>query len=368
MDDRTNDRTGGEMTEAEMARLDCTADHAGVQYPASAVQENMRRLIAEEKIDDAGADAIFWLYSYAKEYGLSYAGIREKTGISAAFALFHGNYKAEYGSMVKKILSFKALAEKREREHALGFVMTHAAKQIFDVCDAALYDGMPAYIFGASQTGKTTALLEYQRTHNHGTTKYIRMGVRWSKRRLVREIARACRCFSETSHTVELEERIAKTLNSRMLLVIDEFHLAIETTTDLAAKEVVEYVREIYDLTRCGLVICGTKVAETGLESGKNAMLFDQMRRRGLVKLVLPDVPRLADVNMFAREFGLERPTGETLEGVKAILRRYGLGEYVKFLQKTYATANATKRDVSWSLFAQVANGYANLAVAKNDY
>ena len=357
-----------QLTEAEMEKLDKTADHAGVQYPASAVQDNMKRLQAEGKIDAEGADAIFWLYSYSQEYGLSYSGIKEKTGISAAFALFHGNYQAEYGSMVKKILAFKQMMEKREKEHTLGFVTTATAKAIFDVCDAALYDGMPAYIFGASQTGKTTALLEYQRTHNHGTTKYIRMGVRWSKRRLVRELARVCKCFCETAHTVELEERIARTLNNRMLLIIDEFHLAIETTTDLAAKEVVEYVREIYDLTHCGLVICGTKVAETGLESGKNAMLFDQMRRRGLVKLVLPDVPKLADVNLIAREFGLERPTGETLESVKAILRRFGLGEYVKFLQKTYATANAMKRQISWDLFAQVANGYAKLAVAKNDY
>ena len=153
-----------------------------------------------------------------------------------------------------------------------------------------------------------------------------------------------------------------------MLLIIDEFHLALETTTDLAAKEVVEYVREIYDLTHCGLVICGTKVAETGLESGKNAMLFDQMRRRGLVKLVLPDVPKIADVNLIAREFGLERPTGETLEAVKRILRRFGLGEYVKFLQKAYATANASGKPCTWELFSAVANGYASLSEAKNDY
>ena len=356
------------MTDDEMNRRDRQQTPLGINYPASSVQENMKRLMAEGKIDAAGADAIFWLYSFSQEYGLSYSGIKERTGISAAFALFHGNYGAEYGSMVKKIQAFKSMTEKRQKEHTLGFVNTATARQVFEVCDAALYDGMPAYIFGASQTGKTTALLEYQRTHNHGTTKYIRMGVRWSKRRLVREIARACKCFSEKAHTVDLEERIAKVLNNRMLLIIDEFHLALETTTDLAAKEVVEYVREIYDLTHCGLVICGTKVAETGLESGKNAMLFDQMRRRGLVKLVLPDVPKIADVNLIAREFGLDRPTGETLEAVKRILRRFGLGEYVKFLQKAYATANASGKPCTWELFSAVANGYASLSEAKNDY
>ena len=55
-----------QLTEAEMEKLDKTADHAGVQYPASAVQDNMKRLQAEGKIDAEGADAIFWLYSYSQ--------------------------------------------------------------------------------------------------------------------------------------------------------------------------------------------------------------------------------------------------------------------------------------------------------------
>lgn len=350
-----------------MENTDRNADIAGgIQYPASAVQDNLKRLQAEGKLDEAGADAIFWLYSYARANNLSYSGIKDMTGISAAHALFHGNYGAEYGSMVKKINSFKAIVEKRDNVSRPGFIMTSAAKAVFEVCDSALYDGMPAYIFGASQTGKTTALLEYQRRHNHGTTKYIRMGVRWSKARIVREIASVCKCYADRVSTADLEQRIIRSLNNRMLLIIDEFHLAIETTGDLAAKEIVEYIREIYDRTGCGLVICGTKVAETGLESGKHHLLFDQMRRRGLVKLVLPDVPKLADINLISKEFGLERPTGETLEAIKALLRRFGLGEFVKFLVKTAALAK--DGNMSWELYSRVANGYSRLAIAKNDY
>ena len=355
------------MTDDEMNRRDRQQTPLGINYPASSVQENMKRLMAEGKIDAAGADAIFWLYSFSQEYGLSYSGIKERTGISAAFALFHGNYGAEYGSMVKKILAFKSMTEKRQKEHTLGFVNTATARQVFEVCDAALYDGMPAYIFGASQTGKTTALLEFQRTHNHGTTKYIRMGVRWSKRRVVRELARACKCFCETAHSVDLEERIYSTLTDRMLLIVDEFHLALETTTELAAKEVVEFFREVYDRTHCGLVICGTKVAETGLESGKNHLLFDQMRRRGLVKLVLPDVPKKADVNRIAKEFELAAPTGEIYTGIQRILKRFGLGMFVKYMQKAYALAKGEKRALTWDDFAAVSNGYAARSQPKNE-
>ena len=365
-----NESKQKELTAAEMAKGDVTpTENQGINYPANKVQEGLKRLQAEDKIDAAGADLIFWLYSYIRENGFSYNGAAEKTGMSATviYHLIHCDYQAKYDSVLDKIEKFKKIEEERGKSKSLGFVETSAAKDVFNVCKAALYDGMPAFIYGASQTGKTTALLEFQRTHNHGTTKYIRMGVRWSKRRVVRELARACKCFCETAHSVDLEERIYNTLTDRMLLIVDEFHLALETTTELAAKEVVEFFREVYDRTRCGLVICGTKVAETGLESGKNHLLFDQMRRRGLVKLVLPDVPKKADVNRIAKEFDLDAPTGDTYAGIQQILKRFGLGMFVKYLQKSYALAKAAKRELTWDDFAAVTNGYAALSQPKNE-
>ena len=360
-----------EMTAAEMAKGDLAAnDDHGIKYPANKVQDGLKRLIAEDKIDDEGADLIFWLYSYIQENKLSYNGAAEMTGISSTviYHLVHADYAAKYDSVLEKIAKYKVIVEERAKSKSLGFIETSAAKQVFEVCKSALYEGMPAFIYGSSQTGKTTALLEFQRTHNHGTTKYIRLGVRWTKRRVVRELALACKCFNDHAPSCELEERICRTLTNRMLLIVDEFHLALETTTDLAAKEIVEYFREIYDRTGVGLVICGTKVAEAGLESGKNHLLFDQMRRRGLVKLVLPDVPKKSDVNKIAKEFNLDAPTGETYTGIQRILKRFGLGMFVKYLQKSYALAQDEKRSLTWKDFEAVSNGYAALSQPKNEY
>ena len=359
-----------ELTAEEMRHGDMNSDDHCIKYPANKVQDGLKRLKTEGKVDEAGADLIFWLYSYIQEKGLSYGGAAEVTGMSSTviYHLVHADYGAKYDSVLEKIAKFKKIEEERGKAKSLGFIETSAAKQVFEVCKSALYEGMPAFIYGASQTGKTTALLEFQRTHNHGTTKYMRLGVRWTKRRVVRELARACKCFSESENSTVLEDRILQTLTNRMLLIVDEFHLAIETTTDLAAKEIVEYFRELYDRTGVGLVICGTKVAEEGLEQGKNKLLFDQMRRRGLVKLVLPDAPKKADVNKIAKEFDLDAPSGETYEGIKSILKRYGLGMFVKYLQKTYALAKAEKRAISWEDFAAVCNGYAALSNPKNEY
>lgn len=360
-----------EMTLEEIAKNESAPSNDGsLNWPSHKVQEGLKRLQSEGAVDEKGADLIFWLYSYSCEMGLGYAALAKKTGFSVTtlYHLIHCDYAAKYDSLISKIAKFKEIEEQRAKAKSLGFVKTTTAQQIFEACDAALYDGMPAFIYGASQSGKTTALLEYQRTHNHGTTKYIRLGVRWSKKRVVRELAKACKNFSERADSAELEERINKTLTNRMLLIVDEFHLALETTTELAAKEIVEYFREVFDRTGVGLVICGTKVAETGLESGKNALLFDQMRRRGLVKLVLPDVPKKADVNRLAKEFGLEPPTGETYEGIKRILKRFGLGMFVKFLQKSSSVAIVEKRMLTWNDFEGVTNGYADLSNPKNEY
>ena len=97
-------------------------------------------------------------------------------------------------------------------------------------------------------------------------------------------------------------------------------------------------------------------------------LLFDQLRRRGLVKLVLPDVPRKTDVNRFAREFSLPAPAGELFDGVKTILKRYGLGMYVKYLRKADALARDAKETMTWDHFKAVADGYAGLARIGNDY
>jgi len=365
-----SEKDQNEMTAAEMSESENYNMNRGIGFPASSVQTGMKRLIAEGKIDDEGADAIYWLYQYAQEKGVGYDACGKMVGISGTtvYHLFHADYEASYDKMVQTVLKFKKIEDERSKAKSIGFVKTWTSEQVFTVCESALYDAMPAFIYGSSQTGKTTALMEFQRTHNHGTTKYIRMGVRWNKRRLVRELAQACKCFSEKANGEQLEERIFKSITDRMLLIIDEFHLAIETTTDLAAKEIVEFIREIYDRTGCGLVVCGTKVAETGLESGRNMLLFDQLRRRGLVKLVLPDVPKRSDVNRFAREFSLPAPSGELFDGIKAILKRFGLGMYVKYLRKADALARDRGEAMTWDHFKSVADGYTRLSAIGNDY
>ena len=334
------------------------------------VQAVIKQLVALKKIDEDQGQLLFWLHGFGQDKNISDANLSAMMKVSQAAVsqLFSGKYAAEnWTPMIDRIRALKEVEEEELKKLNLGFVMTHTAKTIFSVCESAMTDGMPAFIFGASQIGKTTALEEFQRQHNHGRTKYLRLGSGWTKVRTVRELGRACKVRNLTKkRTWEVEESIFESLNRYNLLIIDEFHLAMETVNDATSREIVEFIREVYDRTHCGLVLSATKVGIQDLEEGKNAMLFDQLRRRGVVRVVLPDVPPLKDINAIAKSFGLELPKAEVLANVKQLLKTRGLGVFVKYLQKAHTIAGS--EPLTWEKFFYVNDGYASLADMRNDY
>ena len=342
----------------------------GIQYPADKVREGLKTLCASGRLSEDEAELVFWFYSYGQDNRFTYKQLGEAIGMSqtVAYHIVKCDYQASYKNILPEIAKLKKHVEEDSKRKAIGFVETKTATDIFRACESALYDHMPTFIYGASQIGKTTALLEFQRTHNHGTTRYIRMGSKWSKPRFVEELAIVCKCYSKSARTADLERRICGSLSERNLLIIDEFHLALFATSDSNSREIMEFVRELFDRTGCAPVFSGTPVAAQEFESGRYAKMFDQLRRRGLVKVMLPDVPPVKDINTFARSFDLPLPTGTVLAGIKDMLRSSGLGKFVKYLQKSYALAKAAKKELDWEIFMEVTNGYARLASSRNEY
>lgn len=349
-----------------------TAVVRGIQMPAHQVRTAIKQAVARKQVSEEDGEEVFWLYSYAQEFHLNEADLAVKMGAydkNTLYQLFRGMYgvfkdgrSSSWSNIIKVIKSFKAVELEEMKKKNIGIIETEVKRTVFTACDAALADGMPAFIYGASQIGKTTALLEYKRLHNHGRTIYLRMGSNWTKARFVRELGILFGNGMKKSLVWDLEDKIVGSLSRYNLLIIDEFHLALETTSEKAAKEIVEFIREIYDRSGCGLVLSGTKVGLEGLEGGRNRMLFDQLRRRGVVKVVLPDVPPRRDINEIARTFELEPPQGEDLKRVKQLIQTRGLGVFLKYLQKAYAVTKARKVALDWEAFKKVANGYLALA------
>ena len=354
------------------------ANTRGILMPAHQVREAIKQAVARGQLTEEDGEEIFWLYSYAQEYHLKEGDLAAKMGVydkNTLYQVFRGSYgvykdgkASSWSGVVKAIRAFKAVELEEMKKKNIGIIDTEVKQTVFRACQAALNDGMPAFIYGASQIGKTTALMEFQRLNNHGKTIYLRMGSGWTRPRLVRELALKFGNGVKAKRSWMLEDAIFGSLTRYNLLIIDEFHLALETSTDASAKAMMEFVREVYDRTGCGLVMSSTKVGLAGLESGKNQLLFDQLRRRGVVKVVLPDVPPVRDINTIARSFDLPLPAGELLAGIKQLVKTRGLGVFIKYLQKSYAVCRKAKSELSWDAYRKVVNGYLALGAMKSEY
>ena len=349
----------------------------GISMPPHQVREAIKQAVSRGQLSEEDGEEIFWLYSYAQEYHLKESDLAAKMGAydkNTLYQVFRGSYgvykdgrSSSWNGIVKSIRAFKAVELEEMKKKNIGVIDTEVKETVFDCCDAALSDGWPVFIYGNSQIGKTTALVEYKRLHNHGRTWYIRLDSGWTRTRFVRELAQMLGNGVKATKCWALEDAIFGSLTRYNLLIIDEFHLALETSSEASAKAIMEFIREVYDRTGCGLVLSGTKVGIEGIEAGKNRLLFDQLRRRGVVKVVLPDAPPVRDINQIARTFELPLPTGDDLKRVKALIAARGLGVFLKYLQKAYAVTKKQKEELSWGAFAKVANGYLALANMKTE-
>lgn len=328
--------------------------NARITIPGDQVQQALDRLVKEGEIDETGRADIWWLFSYAMDnaWSLDDAGKAIDKDSTTAYRLFMGRYGARYDNLLESVARYRKLAIARGGRKTLSFVETSTWSKIDKVCRHALVGQLPAFIFGSSQIGKTTCLMEYTRRNNHGQTRYIRMPAAPGFHDALGAVSRACYVTSRLSSR-DIRERVIGAVNDRMLLIIDEMHQPLISGRGNTAVQIIEWLRELYDRTNCGIVFCGTKVFRDELETGQFAKILDQFRRRGIIQLGLPDTPPPADVAKFAKAFGLPPPSGSAAEIVTKMIKRSGLGQYVKFLQSASNLAANQKKTMSWDHFVQ---------------
>lgn len=329
-------------------------EQSRISVPGDTVMTALNRLVTNGELDEEGKAAVWWFFGHARDKGMSLADAGkciDKDG-TTVHRLFNGRYGASYDNMVADIKRFRKIAEERAKRKDIGFIETTIWRKVSIVCRGALFDSMPAYIYGASQIGKTACLEEYARRNNHGQTRYVRMPSAPTRRKVLELLSEVC--FISAKHTYDdLNRRVFRAIDDRTLLIFDEFHQVFIGASDLEARKIVEFVREVYDRTHCGIVICGTKVVQEEFERGRQRMVWDQFRRRGMVELVLPDVAPKSDVLKIAAAFGLDEPDASTMDVVRGMLERSGIGMYFKFLQFAHGMAATQKKPLSWDHFQQ---------------
>lgn len=299
-----------------------------------------------------------WLYYWAisPKVAKSMDEVAELVRVdkTTIFRVYRGTYRDGGGKLivpsklVSGIKALKRVEDARRDDGKIPFVETQTAKRIFTVCDLALMRGRVGMIWGKSQTGKTSALQEYQRTHNHGQTKYICIEPSSGTHELVRLLAIACGLSPKGAHD-EMKRRIIRCLDKNNLLIVDEVHQFAFTYRARSKLSCLELLRWIHDQTGCGLVLCGTNVWRDDLAKGKDKDLLEQLARRGAVKLQLPDAPTAADLAEIYKAFGLDKPTGDDADTMNDLAKRCGLTvvtETIAFGQRR--ARKAGRESVCW--------------------
>lgn len=325
---------------------------ATINVSADTVSADMDRLIDDGVITAADKALVMWFFGEVKSRGLSLGDAGKAIGYdpSTVSRILRGRYEGNWANILKSIRRYKHLQDERGRMVRAEFVETTIWHAVRATCDLALVHQMPSIIMGVSQIGKTAALLEYQR-RSEFTVRYVRMPAAAGFRSAMEAVADACfittRCTGE-----QLRRRVAGGLDERSLLIVDELHqLAISTGRTTAIK-VMEWLRELHDVSGCGLVVCGTRAVEGDLINGELRAWLDQFAQRCIRRLVLPDRLPDADITAFGAAFGLPAPGADLLD----LLRTLRANRLVKTLQLASNLSQRKGVPLSWDTFLAAHN------------
>lgn len=305
---------------------------------------------ATADLQDDHRSAIRWLHAHASENDLALPELAKliRYDASTLYRVFYGKYEGRLDNVVQEISDFRRLHEERAKSKKLSFIETGLARKIWRICDAALEYQRVAFIFGDTQIGKTSALERYRDDHNHGSTILVRMPTGGAMTNFLEEMAIALR-ISPQSKEKELRRRILSAFDSRMLLIVDEAHQCV-FGQGAAARPVrtIDFVRELFDKSGCGLVICATNVFRDEMETGRFAGLLKQTKRRRLAALQLPNIPLPSDLNTFAAAYGLEPAKDEAIKLQTEMLRDEGLGMWLTLLRMGAKIASKANKRMVW--------------------
>lgn len=336
-----------EVVKAEKdAGVDLPINTVGVSMSADAVSVALDKWVEDGTITAGDKGLVLWFFGYVKERGLSCADAAKLIAYNPATVsrLFRANYEGSVTNIIRAIRRLKHITDERGKMVQDTFIDTSIWRDIRATCDLALMRHAPVRIVGVSQIGKTCALKEYQR-RSEFLVRYCRLPAAPGFRGVLEAVADSCyvttRCTTE-----QLRRRVAKSLDENTLLIIDELHqLAISSGVHSAMK-VMEWIRELYDESGCGLVVCGTRAMEDDLIKGELKSWLDQFDQRCIRVLELPTQVPDEDICAAAKAYRLPEPDDDTL----IFLRTLRMNRLCLMLRCAAELAQRRQASISWDL------------------
>lgn len=318
-----------------------------------------RMVIPGDVVNKATADlpddqrsAIRGMHAYAVAENLSNDEVGKLINVSGATIslVFRGKYEASLANVAREMDSFLALMNKRREGRALTFINTELYENdIAPICDAAVEFQKIGFLFGDNQIGKSECLKYYQRTHNHGSTIYVEMPTGGALCYFLPKLAAAVRIQTQ-SREVDLRRRILEAFDDRMLLIVDEADRAVPASklNPKSTLKCFDFISELYNERRCGVVICGNSELQRALTEGGAIPIMKKNWRRRLCAKQLPATPSRKDLNAFAAAWGLP-PSADATRAMEArVIQDEALGVWLTLLRMAAVLAKKRKEKMTW--------------------
>ncbi|HZZ20288.1 MAG TPA: ATP-binding protein [Opitutaceae bacterium] len=275
---------------------------------------------------------------------------------------------------------FRQVETERAKSGRTVFILTPTAKRIHTACHLARESQSPVFLIGPSHVGKTWALKNYTEENNHGRTIYVRLAAASGLGGMVRVIAEALG-ISDRSNTAALIARIKRALKPDMLLILDELHQLMYTYRKEAFFACLEVIREFYDIAGCGFVLCGTELLMKSMKDNRGEL--EQLLRRGVHRVVLPDMPTRGDVSAILEasllslpdkalvvqvRIGSETISDRPYEILKQIGKEQGLKAITERLRYAQKFAKKAQTKLTWEHFVRAHLTIKQNSIAESDW
>lgn len=323
--------------------------HGGSLVSSEPVSKAMAEAVAAERLTPTQAQAFVAFAVEARKRRLSMAQMAEQLEVSPTTVsrALRGIYEGDLAQLCDRAKVVVRLWQERAPFATKRFVETSIARKVKAACDFALTRQVPVILTGLSQQGKTTALKRYAE-HSDATVRVVRIPAACSVSEFLEELCEVCGLPGKLRN-LERKRRLMNLLNDRSLLIVDELHELVISCTRSSALKICEVLREIYDRSHCGMVLCGTDTLRMDLLGGANAAWLDQLVQRS-VSVSLPRQLSEQDIVLTAAHYGM---VGDLTNEARSALKGMRMNILCLLLASARDLAIKTEKPLTWALFCQ---------------
>jgi len=275
-----------------------------------------------------------------------YVGLDSK----AVSSLFRGAYDGDLHETVTAIESFLSRHPASGNSLRMKFVEWSLSAKIWKLCEAARDYRRIGYIFGEQQIGKTEPLKAFRDKEPYGQVVYVALPTGGGLQNFLYQLKKVLH-IGETLSAPALRVRIKSYFRPGMLFIVDEAHQCLRANSKSARSiDCIEFAREIFNETGCGLIICATNVFRDAMENEDHPLhgVLLQSKRRRLCFMQCESQPTQADLNKFSAAFGLPPSEGRSRALESGFIKDEGLGFWITVLLMGQQIALKRKIPMAW--------------------